>query len=68
MPELYLAHLMSSDYDIMREFPNVRLENGMEIECWGTPFNYSYGKKDFCILVLNDVYGNKIDSKKVNGY
>jgi hypothetical protein len=33
MPELYLAHLMSNEYDIAREFPNVRIQNGMEIEC-----------------------------------
>lgn len=66
MPELYLAHLMSNEYDIAREFPNVRIQDGMEIECWGTPFSYKGG--DFCILVLNDENGNKIESKRVSGY
>lgn len=66
MPELYLSHISYSDCDIIREFPSVKLQNGMEIECWGTPFSYKGG--DFCILVLNDVNGNKVESKRVSGY
>ena len=64
LPGLYLAHTTRNAEDFKREFPDVK--SGAVMECWATPFNYPGA--DFCILVLNDENGNKIESKRVSGY
>lgn len=63
---LYLAHSSRNRDDIEREFPDVKSGEGVVMECWATPFNHPGA--DFCILVLNDGDGKKVESKRVSGY
>jgi hypothetical protein len=64
LPGLFLAHSSRNVEDFKREFPDVK--SGSIMECWATPF--SYPGADFCVLVIKNKAGTKLESKRVSGY
>lgn len=64
---MYL-HDVYTDADRIKScFPWADVKPGMEMECWSTPLNFP-SPTDFNILMLRDMNGELIATKREEGY